>query len=282
KHKASYRFKIYNKRFSMNVEVFRDILNICPRILGQELYEPPTKEEALSFICELGHSEAIKYINDELNPQKSKKPKTKFDSTISSEETSSNKKATKAKKDLKEATKRSKKDFHISQASGSGDGTDFESGVSDEQQRKTSGADEETSTKPGVSDVPKYLSESENKSWGDSDDDESNDDNSNEVTTDDDEDDDMNVSSKVTRHEEVGKGDAKMTDTTHESASQENSYEQVIEDAHMILTSSQKTEGLKQNSYVSSNFASKFLNLDNVPPVIDKVASLMNVKTSHE
>ncbi|GJY06610.1 hypothetical protein Tco_0373664 [Tanacetum coccineum] len=40
---------------------------------------------------------------------------------------------------LKEATKRSMKDFHISQASGSGDGTDFESGVPDEQQHKTSG-----------------------------------------------------------------------------------------------------------------------------------------------
>ncbi|GJW83399.1 hypothetical protein Tco_0156544 [Tanacetum coccineum] len=43
---------------------------------------------------------------------------------------------------LKKATKRSKKDFHISQASGSGDGTDFESGVPDEQHLKTTGADE--------------------------------------------------------------------------------------------------------------------------------------------
>ncbi|GKA32193.1 hypothetical protein Tco_0718560 [Tanacetum coccineum] len=31
KYNASYRFKIDNKRFSMNVEVFREILNICPR-----------------------------------------------------------------------------------------------------------------------------------------------------------------------------------------------------------------------------------------------------------
>ncbi|GKG28745.1 hypothetical protein Tco_0416110, partial [Tanacetum coccineum] len=59
------------------------------------------------------------------------------------------------------------KDFYVSEASGSGDGSDFESGVPDEQQRKTSGADEGT----------------------DSDDDESNDDNSDEVTKDDDEDD---------------------------------------------------------------------------------------------
>ncbi|GJT22115.1 hypothetical protein Tco_0892052 [Tanacetum coccineum] len=32
KHKSSYRFKIDNKKFSVNVEVFRDILNICLRI----------------------------------------------------------------------------------------------------------------------------------------------------------------------------------------------------------------------------------------------------------
>ncbi|GKF27444.1 hypothetical protein Tco_0083338 [Tanacetum coccineum] len=60
KHKASYRFMINNKRFSVNVEVFRDILNICLRIPGQEFDEPPTEEEALSFIRELRHSGEIK------------------------------------------------------------------------------------------------------------------------------------------------------------------------------------------------------------------------------
>ncbi|GKF60149.1 hypothetical protein Tco_0176935, partial [Tanacetum coccineum] len=69
---------------------------------------------------------------------------------------------------LKEATKQSKKDFHISHASGSGDGTDFESGVLDEQQRKISSTDERTGTKPRVPDVPKYDSESKKESWGDS------------------------------------------------------------------------------------------------------------------
>ncbi|GKG43201.1 hypothetical protein Tco_0479885, partial [Tanacetum coccineum] len=67
----------------------------------------------------------------------------------------------------KEATKRSKKDLHISQASGSGDETDFESGVPDEQHLKTTGADERTDIIPGVPDVPKYDSESEKESWGD-------------------------------------------------------------------------------------------------------------------
>ncbi|GJS41009.1 hypothetical protein Tco_0566052 [Tanacetum coccineum] len=64
KHKTSYLFKIDNKKFYVNVEVFRDILNICPRIQRQEFDEPPTEEEALSFILELGHSREIKYITD--------------------------------------------------------------------------------------------------------------------------------------------------------------------------------------------------------------------------
>ncbi|GJX37018.1 hypothetical protein Tco_0250321 [Tanacetum coccineum] len=64
KNNASYRFKIDNKRFSVNVEVFRDILNICLRVPGQEFDEPPSEEEALSFIHELGHSGEIKYITD--------------------------------------------------------------------------------------------------------------------------------------------------------------------------------------------------------------------------
>nr|GFA48455.1 hypothetical protein [Tanacetum cinerariifolium] len=66
------------------------------------------------------------------------------------------------------ATKRSKKSFHISQASSSGDGTDLESWVPDEQQRKTSGTDKGTGTKLRVLDVPTYDFESENESWGDS------------------------------------------------------------------------------------------------------------------
>nr|GEY68490.1 hypothetical protein [Tanacetum cinerariifolium] len=41
---------------------------------------------------------------------------------------------------------------------------------------------------------------------------------------------------------EVWKEDAEMTDATHESASQEKSYEQVIEDAYVTLTSTQKTK----------------------------------------
>nr|GEX68928.1 hypothetical protein [Tanacetum cinerariifolium] len=81
KHKASYRFKIDNKRFSVNVEVFREILNICPRVLSQEFDEPSSEEEALSFIRELG-----------AEPPKSLKSQKKSDLDISFVESSSKKK----------------------------------------------------------------------------------------------------------------------------------------------------------------------------------------------
>ncbi|GKD60300.1 hypothetical protein Tco_1297809 [Tanacetum coccineum] len=140
----------------------------------------------------------------------------------------------------------------------------------------------------GVGSQPKVPDESEDKTI-DSGDDGSDDDDSDKVTKNDDEDDnddeeeeheeeyiripdsiefnddgeeydelykDVNVRSKVAEHEVVGKENAEMTDTTHESS--------------------------KQSFSVSSGIATKFLNLDNIPPVIDEVASMMNVKTPHK
>ncbi|GJZ24038.1 hypothetical protein Tco_0561497 [Tanacetum coccineum] len=317
------------------------ILKIYPRITGQEFVEPPTEEEALLFIRELGHSREIKYL-----------VLIRYDSQD-------------YKITFRECYYKKILDFACFNLGGLGSyqivvridaskkqGQDVLLGTYDDcvdnsrhddaqiygvilpkemtnqamldspshlrklpprrrlpKLRKmyllrksqllnlnisqASGSDEGTGTKPGVPDVPKYLSESENESWGDSGDDESNDDNSDEVTKDDDEDDvesdanddkeasdsektdsdedenmnlnpnddeeeekeeedrtpdsfefndddeeydelykDVNVRSKVVEHEEVGKGDAEMTDTTHK--------------------------------------------------IIDEVASMMNVKTPHE
>ncbi|GKE49997.1 hypothetical protein Tco_1481255 [Tanacetum coccineum] len=221
---------------------------------------------------------------------------------------------------LKEATKRSKKDFHISQASGS-----------------------------GVPDVPEYQSESDDESWGDSeddnddlndDDDDDNDDNNDDVSKgDDDKDDndndgsdahnsemtdlgdddespsftlkdydkeehddeyesdddnenvfeeedddlykDVDVRSLGAEPEQERKSDEEIT-VGDQNVSQEKSYEQVVKDEHVILTSSQKTDSSKQRSYVSSDFASNFLIMENIPPAIDKVASMMNVESRHE
>ncbi|GKC86662.1 hypothetical protein Tco_1147311 [Tanacetum coccineum] len=62
KHGSSYRFKIDKRRFSVDLEVFREILQICPRLPDQDFDELPSEEEILSFIKELGHTKEIKNI----------------------------------------------------------------------------------------------------------------------------------------------------------------------------------------------------------------------------
>ncbi|GJW35009.1 hypothetical protein Tco_0057929 [Tanacetum coccineum] len=66
---------------------------------------------------------------------------------------------------MKLATKRSLTEFHVSHASGSGDGVDLQSKVPDEQQQTGSGTNEGAGDKPEVPDVPEYRSESEEESW---------------------------------------------------------------------------------------------------------------------
>ncbi|GKE19024.1 hypothetical protein Tco_1426601, partial [Tanacetum coccineum] len=92
---------------------------------------------------------------------------------------------------------------------------------------------------------------------------------------------DVDVRSLGVEHEKERKGDEEMTDAD-QNVSQEKSYKQVIEDAHVTLTSSQNTESSKQSSSVSSDSTSKFLILDNFPPVVDEVASMMNIKNHQE
>nr|GEW07757.1 retrovirus-related Pol polyprotein from transposon TNT 1-94 [Tanacetum cinerariifolium] len=92
---------------------------------------------------------------------------------------------------------------------------------------------------------------------------------------------DVDVRSLGAEHEKERKGDEEITGAD-KNVSQEKSYEQVVEDAHVTFTSSQKTESSKQSSFVSSDFASKFLILDNVPPVVNEVASMTNVKNRQE
>ncbi|GJS12549.1 hypothetical protein Tco_0407021 [Tanacetum coccineum] len=96
---------------------------------------------------------------------------------------------------------------------------------------------------------------------------------------------DVNMRLKDAEHEKEGKGDANMTDAGLEYVSQEKSYEQVKDDAHVTLIAApvtQKTESPMQSSSVSSDFANQFLNLDNASPTDNEVVSMMNVKVRHE
>nr|GEY59564.1 hypothetical protein [Tanacetum cinerariifolium] len=83
--------------------------------------------------------------------------------------------------------------------------------VLDASKDKSTGINEGTGAKLGVLDVPKYLSESQNKSWGDSGDDGSNDDEEeyNEIYK------DVDVQSLNAKREKEKRGDAEIIDANN-------------------------------------------------------------------
>ncbi|GKD06209.1 hypothetical protein Tco_1181183 [Tanacetum coccineum] len=256
-------------------------------------------------------------------PSKSKKPITKTDSAISSEETPTKKKPTKAKKDapskknpaatpkltkkkalikadrgkglnvlsevalskdarLKEAIKQIKKDFHISQSSGSGDGTDFQSRVPIEEQHKIFGTD-----KGADDDDEDDTNDDEGNDDGDdSDGNDDNDDNDGDNDDDNDEHEDEEEENvdDITGKEDDEENEEDSDDDQH-NVLQESGFEQEEEYAHVTLTTvhdTQKTEGPMQSSSVSSDFIEKLLNFENVSPADNEIASLMDTTVHTE
>nr|GEV46657.1 hypothetical protein [Tanacetum cinerariifolium] len=63
-HHLAIRFKMDNKKHILDLESFRDMLHICPKVHGQSFDEPPFEEEILAFIHFLGHSAAIRTLTD--------------------------------------------------------------------------------------------------------------------------------------------------------------------------------------------------------------------------
>ncbi|GJY26358.1 hypothetical protein Tco_1157457 [Tanacetum coccineum] len=199
--------KLNNKRFRVDAEVFRDILQICPKLFDQPFNIPPsTDEEIMSFIYGLRYTRNIETLpelvvdhmhqtwrtfvtvinrcisgkNTRLDILRStitsqREPCPILDSQRSSSITSSNK-IVSPKEPTKKPVK-AKKD--VSQTmklatkpkpikKKASVKADKGKGVLDEQQRKILSTDEGTGTKLGVPDVPKYDYESEKESWGDS------------------------------------------------------------------------------------------------------------------
>ncbi|GJR94939.1 hypothetical protein Tco_0267113 [Tanacetum coccineum] len=57
KHDTFYRFKMdKRKRFKLNLEVFKDIFKICPRVQGQDFDALPTDEEIINFAALINRS----------------------------------------------------------------------------------------------------------------------------------------------------------------------------------------------------------------------------------
>nr|GFA78563.1 hypothetical protein [Tanacetum cinerariifolium] len=63
-HQHSIIFKLDNKKHIINLETFRDMLHICPRIPGQSFDELPFEYEILEFLRFLGHSVQIRTLTD--------------------------------------------------------------------------------------------------------------------------------------------------------------------------------------------------------------------------
>nr|GEU54458.1 hypothetical protein [Tanacetum cinerariifolium] len=63
-HHHSIRFKMDNKKHIVNLEYFREMLNICPRLHGHKFDEIPFEEEILAFLRFLRHNGEIRRLTD--------------------------------------------------------------------------------------------------------------------------------------------------------------------------------------------------------------------------
>nr|GEW63249.1 hypothetical protein [Tanacetum cinerariifolium] len=80
-HHHSIRFKIDTRKSVLDLEAFREMLHISPRIPNQQFADLPTEEEVLDFLRFLGHSQDIRYLTD-VNVNKLYQPWRSFASVI--------------------------------------------------------------------------------------------------------------------------------------------------------------------------------------------------------
>nr|GEU31633.1 retrotransposon protein, putative, unclassified [Tanacetum cinerariifolium] len=56
--------QLNGKSHTLNIENFKDMLNICPRLPRERFQDPLVEEEILSFLSDLGHSREIRVLTD--------------------------------------------------------------------------------------------------------------------------------------------------------------------------------------------------------------------------
>ncbi|GKC93517.1 hypothetical protein Tco_1158959, partial [Tanacetum coccineum] len=145
---------------------------------------------------------------------------------------------------LKKTLRKSKRETHKLQASGSSEGVNFESKVPDEQTSKTKDISKGTDVIPRVPDVSKEDSS------------------------------DMVTTKKKNSDDEEKMYEEEDDDVAKELYGDLN-ITQGLRDSNMT----NDEQGTMQSSSVSSNFTSKLLNLDNTGPDINEIASLVNTST---
>nr|GFC51320.1 hypothetical protein [Tanacetum cinerariifolium] len=80
-HQHSIRFKMDTRKSVLDLEEFREMLHISPRIPSQSFAELPFEEEILDFLRFLGHSDEIPHLTD-VNVNKLYQPWRSFASVI--------------------------------------------------------------------------------------------------------------------------------------------------------------------------------------------------------
>nr|GFC09004.1 hypothetical protein [Tanacetum cinerariifolium] len=80
-HHHSIRFKMNNKKHIINLETFRDMLHVCPRVPGQSFDELPFEAEILEFLRFLRHSDEIRHLTN-VNVNKLFQPWRSFGTVI--------------------------------------------------------------------------------------------------------------------------------------------------------------------------------------------------------
>ncbi|GKB49189.1 hypothetical protein Tco_0899942 [Tanacetum coccineum] len=184
-------------------------------------------------------------------------------------------------------------------------GAGLELEVPDEQKGKSTDTSEGTGLIPWVPNVSKADSfESEYESWGDSDDDDQqgddertefdNDKDADLNQTDEEEEDEfvhtpdnyVPTDDKNIDNEEYDRINKEMySDVNVELKDTELEGDQVKDVDHATVTAApatQKTEAPLQSSSISSDYATKFLNFDNIPSAETEIISMMDIKVQHE
>nr|GEV15579.1 hypothetical protein [Tanacetum cinerariifolium] len=273
-HHHSICFKMNNKKRIVNLEYFREMLHICPRIPNQTFDELSFEEEILAFMRNLGHN-LPKDVCRDLEASLEDRVDL-FSLDLGSLEESAS--------------------LHVLLLfipRGSGDGVGKLSKVLDEQEQEDTSTTKGTDTLSGVPDVPKYESESDMESWGDNEEegDDDDDGNNDDEGGNNDEGDDVAKSNdeqtEFENDDDCSDEEEDVEESDHTQSDEEKSRNylqhafQEEEDAHVTLThvhDATKADDPLQSSSISFDFTSKFLNLENLAPTDTEIASLM--KTS--
>ncbi|GKB09840.1 hypothetical protein Tco_0843763 [Tanacetum coccineum] len=57
-----YEFSLADKKFLVDVELFREILDIFPRLPNEDFVAPPSEEDLLTFLIELGYKGPLDHL----------------------------------------------------------------------------------------------------------------------------------------------------------------------------------------------------------------------------